>query len=59
MTISSHPDIVPFVDLVTPHRELDWDGVFGRADLIVDTRDASRGRSTRPGQVLRLGAGWS
>ena len=47
------------VVIVTPHPEIDWDAVFARADLIVDTRDASRGRSLRAGQVLRLGAGWS
>ena len=54
--LAADPDCVV---IITPHREIDWDGVFERADLIVDTRDASRGRSTRPGQVLRLGAGWS
>ena len=54
--LAAEPDCVV---IVTPHREIDWDAVFERADLIVDTRDASRGRSTRPGQVLRLGAGWS
>jgi UDP-N-acetyl-D-glucosamine dehydrogenase len=47
------------VVIVTPHRDVDWDLVFERGDLIVDTRDASRGHQLRPGQVLRLGAGWS
>ena len=45
--------------VVTPHRAIDWATVFATADLIVDTTDTSRGRSTRPRQVLRLGAGWA
>ncbi len=47
------------VVVVTPHRAIDWATVFATADLIVDTTDTSRGRSTRPRQVLRLGAGWA
>jgi UDP-N-acetyl-D-glucosamine dehydrogenase len=47
------------VVIVTPHRDIDWDAVFAQADLIVDTRDVSSEHRTRPGQVLRLGAGWS
>ena len=54
--LAAAPDCIV---IVTQHPEIDWDAVFERADLIVDTRDASRGRSLRPGQVLRLGAGWS
>jgi UDP-N-acetyl-D-glucosamine dehydrogenase len=54
--LAGDPDCVV---IVTAHPEIDWDAVFERADLIVDTRDASRGRSLRAGQVLRLGAGWS
>ena len=54
--LEAAPDCVV---IVTPHPEIDWDAVFERADLIVDTRDASRGRTLRAGQVLRLGAGWS
>jgi UDP-N-acetyl-D-glucosamine dehydrogenase len=54
--LDAGPDCVV---IVTPHRDVDWDAVFERADLIVDTRDASRGRTVRPRQVLRLGAGWS
>jgi UDP-N-acetyl-D-glucosamine dehydrogenase len=53
--LAADPDCVV---LVTPLPEIDWDVVFARADLVVDTRDASRGRSVRPRQVLRLGAGW-
>ncbi len=45
--------------IVTPHTAIDWDRTFDQGSLIVDTVDASRGRSTRPRQVLRLGAGWS
>ncbi len=47
------------VVVVTPHREIDWDAVYARADLVVDTTDSSRGRAVRPRQVLRLGAGWA
>jgi UDP-N-acetyl-D-glucosamine dehydrogenase len=47
------------VVVVTPHREIDWDTVYARSDLVVDTVDSSRGRSVRPRQVLRLGAGWA
>lgn len=54
--LDARPDCVV---IVTPHGDIDWDRVFGQADLIVDTRNASSGRSVRPGQVLRLGGGWS
>ncbi len=47
------------VVVVTPHRAIDWARVYDGADLVVDTVDSSRGRSLRPRQVLRLGAGWS
>lgn len=47
------------VVVVTPHTAIDWSAVYERADLVVDTTNSSRGRSTRPGQVLRLGAGWA
>jgi UDP-N-acetyl-D-glucosamine dehydrogenase len=43
----------------TPHRAIDWDHVYGTAELVVDTVNSSRGRTTKPRQVLRLGAGWS
>ena len=33
--------------------------VYAQADLVVDTVNSSRGRAVRPGQVIRLGAGWS
>ena len=46
--------VVAFVN----HRAIDWDGVFDRAPLIVDTIDAARGRVVRADQVLLLGAGW-
>ena len=45
--------------IVTAHASIDWERTFERAALIVDTVDASRGRSTGSRQVLRLGAGWS
>jgi UDP-N-acetyl-D-glucosamine dehydrogenase len=47
------------VVVVTPHRAVDWDRLYDRADLVVDTVDSSAGRATRERQVLRLGAGWS
>ena len=45
--------------VVTAHAAIDWERLFERAELVVDTVDSSRGRSTRARQVLRLGAGWS
>jgi len=45
--------------VVTAHAAIDWERTFERADLVVDTVNASHGRATRPRQVLRLGAGWS
>jgi UDP-N-acetyl-D-glucosamine dehydrogenase len=47
------------VVVVTAHRKLDWDAIYTRADLIVDTVNSSRGRVHKTGQVLRLGAGWA
>jgi UDP-N-acetyl-D-glucosamine dehydrogenase len=44
--------------VVTAHRAIDWAAVFGRANLVIDTVDSSTGQDIRPGQVLRLGAGW-
>jgi hypothetical protein len=43
---------------VTPHRAIDWDRVYERAGLVVDTVNSSRGRAVGERQVLRLGAGW-
>jgi UDP-N-acetyl-D-glucosamine dehydrogenase len=45
--------------VVTAHRAIDWSSVYDRAGLIIDSVDNSAGRTTMPGQVLRLGAGWS
>jgi UDP-N-acetyl-D-glucosamine dehydrogenase len=47
------------VVVVTAHRAVDMDAVYGRADLVVDTVNSSASRDVRPRQVLRLGAGWS
>jgi len=61
---SASGELEPLLDesdvvvVVTPHRGIDWDAVYARADLVVDTTDSSRGRTVRPRQVLRLGAGW-
>jgi UDP-N-acetyl-D-glucosamine dehydrogenase len=54
--LTAEPDCVV---IVTPHAGIDWSSLFAKAQLVVDTRDVSRGHSVRPGQVLRLGAGWS
>jgi len=43
---------------VVAHRAIRWEAVYDRADLVVDAVNVSAGRSTRPRQVLRLGAGW-
>ncbi len=45
--------------VVTAHRAIDWDHVYDRATLVVDTVNSSARRATRDRQVLRLGAGWS
>jgi UDP-N-acetyl-D-glucosamine dehydrogenase len=52
-------DWADVVVIETAHRDIDWPRVFAGADLIVDTVNASRDRSPRERQVLRLGAGWS
>jgi UDP-N-acetyl-D-glucosamine dehydrogenase len=56
------PELLDWADVVvvvTAHAAIDWTRVYADADLVVDTVDSSRGRATRPRQVLRLGAGWS
>ena len=45
--------------VVTPHEAIDWDRVYDRAALVVDTVNSSHGHRTGDRQVLRLGAGWS
>jgi UDP-N-acetyl-D-glucosamine dehydrogenase len=47
------------VVILVGHRAVDWDRVYERAGLIVDTVNSSAGRQTRDQQVRRLGAGWS
>lgn len=47
------------VVVLTAHAGIDWPLVYADAELVVDTVDSSRGQAVRPGQVLRLGAGWS
>jgi UDP-N-acetyl-D-glucosamine dehydrogenase len=47
------------VVVVTAHKAIDLDAVYDQADLVVDTVNSSIGRTVRPRQVLRLGAGWS
>ena len=41
------------------HSTVDWEDLYARAPLVVDAVNSSNGISVRPGQVLRLGAGWS
>lgn len=58
----SFSDLLDWAELivvVTAHRAIDWDALFERADLVVDSVNCSRGRAVRPRQVLRLGAGWT
>jgi UDP-N-acetyl-D-glucosamine dehydrogenase len=45
--------------VLTAHRAVDWDGLYRRAGLVIDTVNSSAGREIRDRQVLRLGAGWS
>ena len=55
-------EVLDWADLaviVTAHRAIDWDAVFERSDLILDTVNVSRRQAPRPRQVLRLGARWS
>jgi UDP-N-acetyl-D-glucosamine dehydrogenase len=52
-------DWADVIVVVTAHRTIDWDAVYARSALVVDTVDSSSGRATQPRQVLRLGAGWS
>ena len=53
--------IVEWADVivvVTAHRAIDWDLVYDRSRLVVDTVNSSSGHIVREHQVLRLGAGW-
>lgn len=54
--LAAQPDCVV---IVTPHSAIDWDSVRSSASLIVDTRNVLQAGGIRPGQLLRLGAGWS
>jgi UDP-N-acetyl-D-glucosamine dehydrogenase len=47
------------VVVLVRHRDVDWQRVYQRSGLIVDTVNSAAGIDSRPGQVLRLGAGWS
>jgi UDP-N-acetyl-D-glucosamine dehydrogenase len=40
------------------HRAVDWQLVYERAGLVVDTAGTARNRQLRPDQVLLLGRGW-
>ena len=52
-------DWADVIVVVTAHAAIDWERVYQRAELVVDTVDSSRGRAVADRQVLRLGAGWS
>jgi UDP-N-acetyl-D-mannosaminuronate dehydrogenase len=41
------------------HAAIDWEALYRSAPLVIDTVNSSSGVEARPGQVLRLGAGWS
>ena len=51
-------DWAQVIVVVTAHRAVDWARIYQRADLVIDTVNSSEGQTTKPGQVLRLGAGW-
>jgi UDP-N-acetyl-D-glucosamine dehydrogenase len=59
MSLETLLDESDVVVILVGHRDLDWEGVFDRARLIVDTVNSSAGRPTQERQVRRLGAGWS
>ncbi len=45
--------------VLVKHDAIDWSNLYERAKLVIDAVNSSSGLSVRPGQVLRLGAGWS
>ncbi len=54
-------DLLGWADVVVvlvAHKAIDWDLVYRRAGLVVDTVNSSVGRIQADRQVLRLGAGW-
>jgi UDP-N-acetyl-D-glucosamine dehydrogenase len=54
-------DLLAWADVVVVlvgHRAIDWDRVYDRATLVVDTVNSSGRRAVGERQVLRLGAGW-
>ena len=55
-TLLAESDVIV---VVTAHAAIDWTRVYAESDLVVDTVNSVRGRTVRPGQVMRLGAGWS
>jgi hypothetical protein len=40
------------------HRTVDWQLIYERASLVVDTAGTARHRELRADQVLLLGSGW-
>ena len=44
--------------VLVAHRTVDWQMVYERAGLVVDTAGTARHRELRPDQVLLLGRGW-
>jgi UDP-N-acetyl-D-glucosamine dehydrogenase len=47
------------VVVLVRHRAVDWQRVYDKADLVVDSVNSVAGHHVRPRQVLRLGASWS
>jgi hypothetical protein len=52
-------DDCQLIVVLTPHACLDWDSIYSRAALVLDTCNSSRGRVRSLHRVLRLGAGWA
>jgi UDP-N-acetyl-D-mannosaminuronate dehydrogenase len=56
------PDLVGESDAIVvlvKHDVVDWGALYENAALVIDAVNSSSGQDVRPGQVLRLGAGWS
>ena len=67
-TAGNRHESVPLAELIDEsdvlvvlvrHDAIDWPLLYDRAKLVIDAVNSSSGQSVRPGQVLRLGAGWS
>ena len=50
-------DWADVVLVLAAHRSVDWDAVYDRAALVVDTVNSTKGRTVDPERVRRLGVG--